>query len=396
MPKKGGKRRKSRTHKEAPPEGANTLSSEGTAVNKADVPRSIVAKASKVQPIIAELVKDFRKLMSPYTATNLREKRNNRMKDYATVAGQLGITHLVMISQTEKNSILRIGKHSDGPTLHFKIAKFSLCSHVQSLQKRPFISLAAFMTAPLVVLNNFSQSEESHTKLMKVTFQHMFPTINVQNVKLSDCRRVVLFHLNKEDGTVEMRHYAIRATPVGISKGVKRIIQMKVPNLSELEDVSEFVEGQYGAGAISDSEAEDENSRVTLPDRYVGKGNAKSQQSAMKLTELGPRLTLELYKVEAGLNEGDILYHKFVQKSSIEAAKAKAKIEKLKNLKAQRTAVQKENVKRKRESEEEARKERMERKRQKYEGNGQKGTGDDKESDEEEGNASGGDDGDEE
>jgi len=177
------------------------------------------------------------------------------MKDYATVAGQLGITHLMMVSQTEQNSILRIGKHSDGPTLHFKIAKFSLCSQVQSLQKRPFISLAAcklkfydfiyfinlidisypVMTAPLVVLNNFSQSEESHVKLMKITFQHMFPTINVQSVKLSDCRRVVLFHLNKEEGTVEMRHYAIRATPVGISKGVKRIIQMKVPNLSELE-----------------------------------------------------------------------------------------------------------------------------------------------------------------
>jgi len=28
--------------------------------------------------------------------------------------------------------------------------------------------------------------------------------------------------------------------------------------------VSEFIEGQYGAGAISDSEAEDENSRVSI------------------------------------------------------------------------------------------------------------------------------------
>lgn len=108
------------------------------------------------------------------------------------------------------------------------------------------------------------------------------------------------------------------------------------------------MEGKLGifGGAISDSEAEDENSRVgrrasnivwrgynptsfekvTLPDRYVGKGNAKSQQSAMKLTELGPRLTLELYKVENGVNEGDILYHRFIQKDPAEAAKAKAKV----------------------------------------------------------------------
>lgn len=70
---------------------------------------------------------------------------------------------------------------------------------------------------------------------MKVTFQHMFPTINVKTVKLSDCRRVVLFHFNKEDGVVEMRHYAVRATPVGISRSVKKIIQLKVPNLGELE-----------------------------------------------------------------------------------------------------------------------------------------------------------------
>lgn len=70
---------------------------------------------------------------------------------------------------------------------------------------------------------------------MKVTFQHMFPTINIKTVKLSDCRRVVLFHFNKEDGVVEMRHYAVRATPVGISRSVKKIIQLKVPNLGELE-----------------------------------------------------------------------------------------------------------------------------------------------------------------
>lgn len=80
------------------------------------------------------------------------------------------------------------------------------------------------------------------------------------------------------------------------------------------------------SGFASDSEAEDEGSRVTLPDRFIGKGNAKSQQSAMKLTELGPRLTLEIFKVEQGVNEGDVLYHKFVHKTPAEAAKIKAKV----------------------------------------------------------------------
>ena len=70
----------------------------------------------------------------------------------------------------------------------------------------------------------------------------MFPTINVKTVKLSDCRRVVLFHFNKEEGVVEMRHYAVRATPVGISRSVKKIIQLKVPNLGDLEVGLNYVE----------------------------------------------------------------------------------------------------------------------------------------------------------
>jgi ribosome biogenesis protein SSF1/2 len=90
------------------------------------------------------------------------------------------------------------------------------------------------MTPPLVVLNNFTQATASHTKLMRVTFQHMFPTINIKTVRLSECRRVVLFHL-AEDGNVEMRHYAVRANPVGVSKSVKRIIEAKIPDLGTLE-----------------------------------------------------------------------------------------------------------------------------------------------------------------
>jgi ribosome biogenesis protein SSF1/2 len=53
-------------------------------------------------------------------------------------------------------------------------------------------------TPPLVVLNAFGQSDQSHVKLMKATFQNMFPTINTKTVKLSECKRVVLFHYKKE------------------------------------------------------------------------------------------------------------------------------------------------------------------------------------------------------
>lgn len=58
----------------------------------------------------------------------------------------------------------------------------------------------------------------------------------------------------------------------------------------------------------------------------MGKGNAKAQQSSMKLSEIGPRITMELYKVEKGLAEGDVLYHKFEQKTAAEASALKVKV----------------------------------------------------------------------
>ena len=57
----------------------------------------------------------------------------------------------------------------------------------------------------------------------------------------------------------------------------------------------------------------------------MGRGNAKAQQSAMKLSELGPRMTLEIFKVEQGVNEGDVLYHKYVHKTKEEAQSLKNK-----------------------------------------------------------------------
>jgi ribosome biogenesis protein SSF1/2 len=65
---------------------------------------------------------------------------------------------------------------------------------------------------------------------------------------------------------------------------------------------------------------------VELPDRYTGKGNAKTQKSAIKIVEIGPRAQLELFKVEHGMCEGDILYHKFETKTAEEAASTKARV----------------------------------------------------------------------
>ena len=65
-------------------------------------------------------------------------------------------------------------------------------------------------------LNNFG--EEAHQKLATITFQNMFPPINVRKVKLSTCQRVVLVDYDAKAKRFQFRHYSINAAPVGANK----------------------------------------------------------------------------------------------------------------------------------------------------------------------------------
>lgn len=96
MPRKGGKRvsiitllstpglanslilqRKTHTHVETggsvPVD--NNRGAIGDGMGEKDIPRSLVVRASKVTPTLRVLIRDIRRLMSPYTALNLKEKR---------------------------------------------------------------------------------------------------------------------------------------------------------------------------------------------------------------------------------------------------------------------------------------------------------------------------------
>ena len=63
-------------------------------------------------------------------------------------------------------------------------------------------------------------------------------------------------------------------------------------------------------GYGSESEVEDESSRVRLG-QALGRGQLAAGQSAVKLQEVGPRLSLRLHKVEEGLCTGTVMYHQF-------------------------------------------------------------------------------------
>lgn len=336
-----GKRRK-----KTKPKGQMSTNEEAT-----NLPKTFVMHRGEVGKSILQLEMDIRHVMEPNTAVNLKVRKNNVMKDFVHVAGPLGITHFIIFSQTKIGSYMRITRLPRGPTLHFKIHEFSLARDVISMLKRPKTYGTQYKQPPLMVLNGFNQ-DTLPMKLITSMFQNVFPSINIQKTKLGDIRRCVLINYNKDSSMINLRHYQIDAVPVGMSRGVKKLLQAKVPNMAKFRDVSEYIE-RAACGYGSESEVEDQiDSHVILPQHIPGRGNIKSEKSAVRLTELGPRMSLQLIKIEEGLCSGEVLFHEFVQKSKEEIKKLKKEREAKRKLKEQRKKQQEENIKRKEEAKE--------------------------------------------
>ena len=341
MPRRGRRRKKTKTHVLPPEESEDA---------RTKIPRTIVVKRGRVGRSVEALVADMRMVMQPNTAMKLKERKRSALKDYVSVAAPLGVSQLLMFTRTEKCVNFRIGRVPRGPTLSFAVKSYILGSDIRRSQKRPVDYAGSLRYAPLVVLNNFDKSKKE-LALVSLTFQSMFPSINLQTTKLADCQRCVLLNYEKDSGEIEFRHYFIRPRPTGVSRSVKRLVQARIPDLSRLNDISEYVLGNDihgpGGGAGSDSEFEDEASKVTLAQDLRSRGNRKAGQSAIRLVEIGPRMTLNLTKVESGLAEGDILYHAYVQKTKAEAVASKRKHEEKELLRTARREEQEENVARK-------------------------------------------------
>ncbi|KAL6443571.1 hypothetical protein ACFW04_001607 [Cataglyphis niger] len=290
--------------------------------------------------------------MEPFTASSLKIRKKNTIKDFVSVAGIFHISHICIFTKTELGMYLKLCRVPRGPTLTFKIHSFSLARDVISMLKKQMVYEEAYKNSPLVILNNFS-GEGMQLKLIASTFQNMFPTINLTTINLSTIRRCVCLNYNTTSKTIDFRHYAIKVVPTGLSRGVKKLVQAKVPNLSKCQDISDFLTKP----TMSESEAEDdETSHVTLSQKLSSRGNHANSKSAIRLYELGPRITLQLIKVENGLLDGEILFHEFIHKTEEEKLAIKKKREKKQKLKEKRKRIQEEN-KRKKEIQKEEHKE---------------------------------------
>ncbi|KAF1987282.1 Brix-domain-containing protein [Aulographum hederae CBS 113979] len=273
-------------------------------------PKSMVIRigAGEVGPSVSQLAKDMRNVMEPNTASRLKERKANKLRDYTTMAGPLGVTHLILFSRSPAgNTNMKIAIAPKGPTLSFKVDNYSLCKDIIKAVRNSKVSgKPDFMSPPLLVMNNFTSSASSSApsknpidkqveSLITTVFQSLFPPISPQTTPLSSIRRVLL--LNREGTsatdasssatyTINLRHYSISSKLLGLPKALRRLDAAErniknyrasaktingtngdssgmkkrskggLPNLGKLEDIGDFLLDPAAAGYTSASDTE--------------------------------------------------------------------------------------------------------------------------------------------
>lgn len=301
----------------------------------------VIHRGEKCSSVVA-LSRDFRHMMEPFTASSLRERRVNKIKDFVNLSGFFHVSHMCLFSLSPQTLSLKIVRMPKGPTLTFRVTQYTLAKDVISLSKKQFVDEESFHQAPLVILNSFS-GEGRHLKLMASTFQNMFPPINLSTVQLSSLKRCVLLSYNPVSKLIDLRHYAVTVVPVNLNKGVKKVVTRNIPNMAKFDDIADFVEKGH---LLSDSEFDDEETHVVLP-QNLRRGNLADNKSSLRLHEIGPRVTMRLMKIEDELLTGEVLYHDYIEKDALEVEELRKKRAAKKRLKEQRKLKQEKDQKKK-------------------------------------------------
>ncbi|XP_015776839.1 PREDICTED: suppressor of SWI4 1 homolog [Acropora digitifera] len=317
------------------------------------VPHSLVIHRGHVGKSVVNLEFDLRRVMEPYTATNVKVSPKNILKDFVHIAGPLGVTHLLMFTQTEmatylsklslllpRVSCLLVNNYS----LTLLELQYCLTKDVMSALKKPKSSGTQYKNPPLLVLNGFS-ANALPMKLMTTMFQNLFPSINIQKVVQAG---IAACSIDDISDYVFRGGCGYGSESEGEEPGDSRItLPQDVPgrgNIKAQQSAIRLTEcgipvifGRGGCGYGSESEGEEPgDSRITLPQDVPGRGNIKAQQSAIRLTELGPRMRLKLIKIEEGICSGEVLFHKYVKKTAKEIKEMKSKREEKRYLRVNR------------------------------------------------------------
>lgn len=120
-----------------------------------NAPHSFVIHRGLPFPNITFLTRDFRRMMEPFTAASLRERRKNRIKDFVSLSGMFHVSHMVIFNKTANQLSFKAARLPKGPTLTFRIHQFTLARDVLASMKKQYFNDTAFKHSPLVRKFNF-------------------------------------------------------------------------------------------------------------------------------------------------------------------------------------------------------------------------------------------------
>ena len=129
---------------------------EGEEEDLARAPHSFVVHRGKTGKFVQELANDFRQVMEPYTATNIKVRPKNVIKDFVHVAGLLKVSHLAMFTKTTLGPYLKLARFPRGPTLTFRIEDYTLGRDVRASLKRQVTYAKQFANHALLIMNSFN------------------------------------------------------------------------------------------------------------------------------------------------------------------------------------------------------------------------------------------------
>ena len=350
MPKHGSRKKKTRTHKPFTEEEIDS------------VPKSIVIKRSTLPQELKQLMKNFRSMMYPFTAMKLKESKKMKIKELCKAARNFGVKNLIFFTSRQGKHYIRFCGTGKGPTFTFKIKGFVLNKDLQNKIPRNKILNAEHLGIPLVLCKgfdgesqviNFKEGLKSETneklkkylKILRAQFKNLFPDLaSNKDANYDDCKRVVLFLYNKDKDVVELRNYYIKKTFSGMNKKIKKLLNNeKLLDFSKVSDVSEM----FLANKLEVSDSDVDNLQTKLDVEQKANGEKVKTEVNVRLYEIGPRISMNLIKIQEDFLKGEVLYHSLVSRTQNEIEEQREKIIQKNALREKRRKEQDENVKRK-------------------------------------------------
>lgn len=117
-----------------------------------NAPHSFVIHRGLPFQNLIDLTKDFRQMMEPFTASHLRERRNNKIKDFVSLSGVFHVSHMCIFNKSANQLSFKVARLPKGPTLSFKVHQFTLARDVLASMKKQYYNNMSFKHSPLVSL----------------------------------------------------------------------------------------------------------------------------------------------------------------------------------------------------------------------------------------------------